>query len=84
VRVPVCPVATKETIGALARSKVVFIDIATCKGNRRVTFRGTFKLDKRYRFFRNVWNNVHLQEQKFGLIFLGASYQQTAKLEDPG
>jgi len=31
-----------------------FFDIATYKGNRRVTFRRTFKLDKRYRFFRNV------------------------------
>ena len=46
--------------------------------------RDTFKLDKRYRFFRNVWNNVHLQEQKFGLIFLGTCYQQTANLEDSG
>ena len=61
-----------------------FFDIATCKGNRRVTFRDTFKLDKRYRFFRNRWNNVHLEEQKFGLIFLGACYQQTDNLEDPG
>ena len=49
-----------------------FFDIATL-----------FKLDKRCRFFRNSWNNVHAQEQKIGLIFLGACYQQTDNLEDP-
>ena len=54
-------------------SKVVFL-----------TSRRFFKLDKRYRFFRNCWNNVHLEEQKLGLIFLGAHSQQTDNLEDPG
>ena len=39
---------------AWRQKRVVFFDIARCKGNRRVTFRGTFKLDKRYRFFPNV------------------------------
>jgi len=43
-----------------------------------------FKLDKRYRFFRYLWNNMHLRGQKFGLILLGACHQETTNLEDLG